>query len=145
MDPGRCAGGLRQHALPVLPRGRVGNVERPEHGGLGGALRQRVCERVHQHREAERVGPEDELLAALVGDVAGGREHPDRLLPLSLCQSHLGGELVQMSSERLHDLAQPGVLAALEAGEHGRRDVRGSGARHAASPGASTPSSSESK
>jgi hypothetical protein len=54
-----------------------------------------VGERVDQHREAERVRPEDELVALRVGDPAGGREHVDRGPPLVLGQSHLAHERVQ--------------------------------------------------
>src|SRR5437868_1588352 len=51
--------------------GRAGDVERAEHRRLGRPRRLAVVDRVDQHRDAERVGEEDELLALVVGLLAG--------------------------------------------------------------------------
>jgi len=110
---------------PYSSSGAPGDVERPEDGRLRRAGRAWVLERVDQHRDPERVGPEDELLAVLVGDLARGRERGDRGAPLVLAQPDLGHEGVQMADERLHDLAQAGVVAAREARLDGGGDVGG--------------------
>ena len=82
-----------------------------------------VREGVDEHGEAERVRPEDELLAALVGDPARLRQQPEPVLPLLLRQTDLDREGMEVVDEALRERAQPLVLAAVEARNHGRRDV----------------------
>ena len=125
VNPGRHArAGLYDHALAVLAPRRPGHVERAEHGRLGGARRKLVGERVDQHRETERVRPEDELLAALVGDVAGVGEDRDQPAPLLLGQRGLDREAVQMADQALHEIAQAGIGTVVKARRGRGGDVR---------------------
>jgi hypothetical protein len=93
-------------------------VNRPEHGRLGGARRDGIGDRVDEHRDTERVRPEDELLAFVVGEVAGGREGADRAGPLLLGELNLGDERVQMGDECLHQLTPARIGRSVEAGQH---------------------------
>jgi hypothetical protein len=74
-----------------------------------------VVEADDEHREAEDVRGEDELLALVVGDVAGAREEVDRGEPLLLGELDLAGEGVQVAHQALHHLAQARVRRVLEA------------------------------
>jgi hypothetical protein len=121
----RCLLGDRR---PVRPLRRSGDVERAEHRRLRRAGWERIGERVDEHRKAEGVRPEDELLAPVVRDVARLGEDPDALLPLALGQADLGGEGVKVAREALHEGAQPLVLGAFEARDHRRGDVGRGGA-----------------
>ena len=112
--------------LSVLAQRRVGNEERAEDSRLGRALGKVVLERVDQHREAERVRPEDELVPLLVRDVTGVGEDLDPLGPLVLRQPHLDRELVEMPDERRHDL-QEARRSPVEACNDLIRDLLGSG------------------
>lgn len=75
---------------------------------------------VDQAGDAERVRPEDELVAAAAADPTGLDEDIDASLPLVGCQPHLDDEVVQVPDEGLHDDAQPCVFAAVEATHHVR-------------------------
>ena len=99
----------------VSPPRRVRDVQGTEHRRLGGALRQGVLDRIDEHRDAERVGPEDEFLTALVGDVPCPGQHLDRLLPFGGAEAEFHDALVGVTGERLHDRAQPRVLTSLKA------------------------------
>ena len=80
---------------------------------------------VHEHRDAQSVGPQNELLAFVIRDVAGVGEDLDRRGPLVLRELDFRDKRVQVAYERLHDRAQPRVGASVEAGDSRRRDVRG--------------------
>src|SRR4029077_13629722 len=101
VDPGRGPGRLDRDVLAVAVVRGAGDVERAEDGRLGGPGRAQVRERVDEHQDAERVGPEDELLAAIVGDVPGRGQGGDRLAPLLLREPDLGDEAVQVADEGL--------------------------------------------
>ena len=124
VDPGGLAGRLLGDRGAVVAHRRVRHVERAEHGRLGRSPR-RVREGVDEHREAERVRPQDELLAVLVGDPPGLGEEPDRGLPLVERQPDLGGERVEMGREGLDEPPEALVRAAGEARDGCRGDVRG--------------------
>src|SRR6185437_9153080 len=79
--------------------------------------------RHHQHRDAERVGQEDELLPLVVALVAGGGQELDAAQPFGLAQLRLANEGVQVPYQRAQDLLQARVVAAFEAGEDRVRDV----------------------
>jgi hypothetical protein len=76
-----------------------------------------------EHRDAERVGKQDELLALVVGDVAGGGEELDAFEPLRLGEVVLLHEFVQMAHQRGEDLLQARVGAGLEATDDRLGDV----------------------
>jgi len=84
-----------------------------------------VGERVDEHRDPQRIRPEDPFLAAVVGDAAGVREHRDGAPPFVLGELHLAHERVEMAGQRAHHGAEPLVLACREAVEHGSGDVVG--------------------
>jgi len=84
---------------------------------LGGRGRWRfpVVDADHQHREAEDVGEEDELLPLLVGDVPGAGEEVDPTPPFLLSQLHLLHEGMQMTKKMLRDPAKAHRACALNA------------------------------
>ena len=85
------------------------------------SVRLRVVRRVDrdgQHREPEDVGEQDELLAAVVGDVPDAGQELDRLRPLLLGQPDVAGERVQVGDERLQDLARARIGRLVEARAH---------------------------
>ena len=94
-------------------------MERPEHGRLGRHAELPVADRLGQHRQAEHVGQEDELLAVVVALLPGPGEEVDRLLPLGDRQLDLAGERVQVLHERGQDLPQPRVGLRAEALDDG--------------------------
>jgi hypothetical protein len=94
-----------------------------EHRGRGGPFRVPVIDGIHQHRDAERIGKQDEFLPLLVAGMAGLREKPDGLKPFRLGQLDLADEVVQMPDERRHDRAQPGIGRRLQALLDGIREV----------------------
>ena len=114
----RGSAGALGSALSVTTLGSVRGPERPEDGGLSGSVGARMRQRVDQHGQAQNVGPQDEFLAAFVGDL-------DRPGPLVFRHLHFGPERVQMAHERLHDLAQPRIWATFKTGSGRRGDVRG--------------------
>ena len=119
----RRAGRAVGEVVAVLEGGRALDEEGAEDGRLGGAGRAAVVHAHHEHRQPEGVGGEDELLALVVGDVAGAREEVDGGEPLLLGELDLAGEGVQVAHQRLQDLAQAGIGGALEAGLDGTGQV----------------------
>jgi hypothetical protein len=63
-----------------------------------------VVDGLHQHRDAEHVGEQDELLPRAVALVAGGGEKRDRLRPLALGELDILDERVQVPNQRPQDL-----------------------------------------
>ena len=59
-------------------------MERAEHGILGGARRTAVVDCVDQHREAERIAEQDELLTLVVTEMAGPGQEADGQIPFLL-------------------------------------------------------------
>ena len=98
--------------------------------GLRGTHRVAVVYPDHQHRDAQDVGEQDELLALVVRDVAGPGEEVYPLEPLLLSEFHLADERVQVSDEALHDLSEPLGFGVPEARKHRPREILvGKGAR----------------
>jgi len=106
--------GVEDRFAVVAGRRRV-DPKGSEDRRLGRALRLRVRERVDEHREPERVGPENELLAPSIGYAAGLGERLDARAPFRLCEADLGGERVQVADEALQHRPEPLVAAAREA------------------------------
>src|SRR4051812_17665177 len=104
--------------LAELPLRGLHHVERPQHGGLRGRAAGAVVDRLHQHRDAQDVGQQDELLPHLVAHVPGAGEEVDREAPLLLGQLHLLDERVQMLDQRGQHPPQPRIRRAGEAGGH---------------------------
>jgi hypothetical protein len=98
-------------------------MEGTEYRGRGGAFRVAVVDGIHQHRDAEGIGEEDELLSLVVAGVAGLREKPDGLKPLLLAQFDLADEVVQMPDERRHEHPQSGIGRRLQPLLDGIREV----------------------
>ena len=102
------------HVLAVGQLRGTLDVEGAEHGGR---RRRRVEPVVHlddEHRQAEDVGGEDELLALLGADLPGRRQPLHRGHPLGLGQPDLAGEVVQVAHQRGHDLGQARVFAVAQ-------------------------------
>jgi DNA-binding transcriptional LysR family regulator len=119
----RGARGAVGHVVALLVFGRALEVEGAEHRGLGAAGGLVVVHGDGQHRQAQHVRQQDELLALVVALLAGGREVLDALEPLGLGELHLAREGVQVLHQAGHDLVQARIGRVGEAREHGLRDV----------------------
>ena len=113
-DHARRAGAHQVDVVAEREDGRLDHVERAEHGRLGRDAELAVGDRLDQHRQAEDVRQQDELLPVVVALVAGAGEEVDRLLPLGDGQLDVAGERVQVLHERGEDLAQPWVRVRAE-------------------------------
>ena len=131
MHPERIAAGLLADALAIAPERRAGRPERPDHRRLRRALGAVGGERIDEHREAERVRPEDELLPVAVRDSSGLGELGDHALPLLPREPHLGDESVEVPRQGPHHLPQPRIRAAVEARDRRRGDLLGTRGAHA--------------
>lgn len=92
-------------------------MERPEHGRLGRALRLPAVDQLDEHRHAEHVGEQDELLPGLVRPLPGGGQEIDGGPPLVQGGLGLADEGVQVSHEAGQQLPQPRIRRAGEAGD----------------------------
>jgi len=97
----------------------LADVKRTEHGGLGGAFAVAMVDRVDQHRDAEHVGQQDELLAGIGAFLPGAGQEIDGVVPLLEGQAGLAHVIVQ----RLHQFLEQefrarigGVVEALDDG-----------------------------
>ncbi len=86
-------------------------MERPQDRGRGGAGRLAGVHHHHQHRQAQHVGEQDELLALVVRDLAGGGQELDRRHPLLAGQLDLLGEGVQVLDGGGHQLGHARRMA----------------------------------
>ena len=84
---------------------RLGRRRRAAALAAGTRLRQRD----DHHRQAERVGEEDELGALVGRDLAGAGQELQAGEPFLGLQIDLAGEGVHMLDQRRHDLAQPRI------------------------------------
>ncbi|MCY1308422.1 hypothetical protein D9M70_584290 [compost metagenome] len=84
-----------------------------------------MVDRVDQHRQADHVGQQDELLAyQSVAFLPGLGEEADSLEPFGLGQLHLAGESVQVTHQALHQLAYAGIGRIGEGGDGLGGDLR---------------------
>ncbi|MNF85449.1 hypothetical protein D3C84_678420 [compost metagenome] len=98
------------HVLPMAALRHAGDIERPEHRGLGGGLTGAVVDGVHQHGQAEHIRQQDEFLAHdAIAHLSGVGEKADAVQPFVLGQLHLAGEGVQVAHQALQNLAQARV------------------------------------
>ena len=79
-------------------------MERPEDRRIGGPLGGLLVDHLDQHRQTERVGQQDELLALVVALVADGGEEFDPGEPLLAGQPDLLGEREQVLDRGTGDL-----------------------------------------
>lgn len=112
-DPARHDDGL---AAAVAADGGAGGqlwcagaIEGGQQGGLGSAIVGAVIDGVHQDADPERVGQQDELLAAVVAHLADACEELDGLQPLRLSGLHLADEGVQVADQTRDDRFQSRV------------------------------------
>ena len=113
---GRADGAADQHRVALLVKAdvrshrefrRVGDVEGAEDGGFAGAGGFAVVDRVDQHRDAEDVAEQDELLPPVGAHVAGGGEELDRFEPFGLGRFDFLHGGVEVAGENCHDLGKP--------------------------------------
>ena len=83
-----------QDRLAHLLERRIGDVERPEDRRVGGPFSGLLVDHLHQHRQPERVGQQDELLALVVAFVTHGCEEVDPGEPFLTRHPDLLGERV---------------------------------------------------
>jgi hypothetical protein len=88
-----------------------------------------VVEEVDEHRQAQRVRQQDELLAPVGGDVSDVGQEVNSRKPLGLGERLFDGELVEMTDQRGHQVAQAGIGAVVEPGDHLSGELAGGGAR----------------
>src|SRR5699024_7237026 len=113
-DPGRLALGAEGDVAAEFDLGGVVDEEGAEDGGFGGVLVGLVVHRDRLHRGAEGVGEQHELLALVVGDVPDPGQEIDRVVPLLLGETDVADEVVQVYSQRLHDLLESRVIGVVE-------------------------------
>jgi len=82
-----------------------------------------VAERHHQHRDAERVGEQDELLALVIAGLPDARQELDRGHPLIGLQIHLARQRVGVADNCRDDLLEPRVGIVGQAVEDRLRDI----------------------
>ena len=111
-----------RHVGAVRQFRRVLHVERPEDRGFGAALGLVLVQRDRQHRQAEHVGQQDELLTLVVALLAGRRQERDGALPFAFGQSVLAGEVVEVRDEAGHQLLQARIGRVGETIDHCPRD-----------------------
>jgi hypothetical protein len=95
----------------------LADVERAEHGGVRCAVLIAVVDRVDQHRDAEDVGQQDELLTRRIRLVSGTRQKIDRGHPLVERQVDVAHERVQVLDQSGQQRARArigGVRKALD-------------------------------
>ena len=98
-------------------------MEGAEHRGFGGTRWMLMIQSRDQHRHAQRVRQQDELLPLAGAHVARRGEKADGLLPLGLGQVHVAHEVVQVLHERRHHAFEARVGTLGEAGDHRFGDV----------------------
>jgi hypothetical protein len=123
----RLAGRLvpGDHRVAEGAPGRVGHVERSQDRSLGTAGL--LGDHLHQGRQAQRVGEQDELLPGVAARLPGRGEKADRGEPLVAGEVYLAGEGVQMPDERPHHLPQARIGGVREPVDHLGREF---GLRH---------------
>ena len=114
-DEGRFAGRPHRQVIAILEIGGLVGMKRAEHRGFGAACRLLVVQRHHQHRQAQRIGQQDHLLAFGVALLAHRCQVFDALHPLLFGQLDLTRELMQMLGQTGENLLETRVLAALQA------------------------------
>ena len=78
----------------------------------------RVIDRVHQHRDAEDIRQQDELLPPVRAGMAGFGQELDGGEPFLLRRLDLLHGGVQVPHDHRHDLGQSGVLCGVVAADH---------------------------
>ena len=104
---------------PIGISGASLDEEGSEDGGLGGVADGFVVHRDGLHGGAEDVGEQDEFLALVVGDVSGGGEELDAVVPFVLGEADFADEGVQVPGQGLHQLLQPRVFGLVEGRDDG--------------------------
>lgn len=59
-----------------------------------------------QHREAQRIAEQDELLSLVMTEMAGSGQEADGHRPFLLAQADIPGKSMQMLDQRRHDFGQ---------------------------------------
>src|ERR1700727_3048750 len=90
------------------------DIERPKHGGLRRAFALPVIDGVHQHRDTEHVGKQDELLPGSRAFLADAGEEIDRIFPFAEGEIGFADELVQRLGQFLHQEFDPRILHLLK-------------------------------
>jgi hypothetical protein len=105
------AGGRTGNVGPLRQLRRTLDEKGSEHRAFGRARRRAVVDRIDQHRQAQGVRQQDELLALVVALLSRGRQEADRGQPLGLRQLDFANEAVQMAHQGAHHLRQAGIAA----------------------------------
>ncbi len=108
----RDVGAVRRHLV-------LADIERAEHGSLGGAFPLAVIDRIDQHRHPEHVGQQNELLADRRAFLAGAGEEVDRVFPF--LEGEIG--LLDIGVQRFYEFLQqefgPRIRRVVKTADHG--------------------------
>ena len=111
---GRDVGAVRHRLV-------LADIERAEHGGLGGAIALAVVDRIDQHRNPEHVRQQDELLPGRGAFLADAGQKIDRITPFVEGEIGLADEIVQRLHQFFHQEFDPRIRRLLETAGSRRR------------------------
>ena len=114
----RLAFQTRRHVGAERHHRRVFRVERPENRTVGAALARLLIDGVDQHRDAQHVGQQNELLPRGATALADLGEELNALHPFFKRRLGVFDEGVQMMDQLGHHLAQTRVRRRFVSGEH---------------------------
>jgi len=98
----------------VLP-----DIERAEHGRLGGAIALAMVDRIDQHRNPEYVRQQDELLPGRAAFLPDPGQKIDRMSPFVEAEIGLADEIVQRLHQLFHQEFDPRVGRLLKTADDG--------------------------
>jgi len=105
----------KQDAVALREFALVTGIERAEDCRDTDAGTGYIVDRVDQHRNAQNVRQQDQLLAAFGTHLAGTGEKVDGLPPLALLHLRFADDRMQMADDDLYDLLQSGALRVTHA------------------------------
>jgi hypothetical protein len=109
---GRDIGAMRRHLV-------LADIERAEHRGLGGALALPVVDGIDQHRHAEHIGEQDELLPDRSALLTGPGQEIDRIFPFLESKIGPADIVVQRFHQFLQQEFGARIRRIVETADHG--------------------------
>ncbi len=109
---GRDVGAVRHRLV-------LADIERAEHGRLGGAIALAMVDRIDQHRNPEYVRQQDELLPGRAAFLPDAGQKIDRIPPFVEAEIGLADEIVQRLHQFFHQEFDPRVGRLLKTADDG--------------------------
>ena len=78
---------------------------------------------IDQHRNAQRIGQQDELLPRCTAHLTGAGQEVDGMLPFGLCRLDITHEIVKMADQAFADFFNPRRSGLPHAIDGGIRDI----------------------